>query len=278
MGKIKLVAFDLDDTLFNAKKEITPATLDTLNRAYDAGIELVPATGRFWDAVPENVKGLKINYAITVNGGEIFDIKAQKVLGRFEIPLERAITIARVLDDFPVIYDCVVDGFGYMRREYYEKRENYSIGAWQTQTLTKFRKPVDDIYKFLRERGRDVQKIQPFFMKKDYDLREKLLAALPIVFPKNIFSSSVPNNIEINDIHANKGDGLKFLADHLNISMQNVMAFGDGLNDIFSIRAAGVGVAMGNACQELKEIADYITSSCNDDGVAEGINKFCFGQ
>ena len=64
MTKIKLIAFDLDDTLFNKKKEITPATLEALERAANSGIELVPATGRFWDAVPANVKAIEaIRYA-----------------------------------------------------------------------------------------------------------------------------------------------------------------------------------------------------------------------
>lgn len=275
MGIIKLIAFDLDDTLLNKKKEITPATLQALEHAASSDVEIVPATGRFWEAVPECVRSLSfIHYAITVNGAEIFDVVEKKSLAKFEIPLDRAITITRVLDELDCIYDCVIDGFGWMKREYYDKREEFAIGEWQMKALTDFRRPVDNIYETLRSRNHGVQKIQPFF--KDYELRAKLLKALPVVFQQNLISSSVPNNIEINDIKANKGDALKFIAERVNIPMSSTLAFGDGLNDISMIKAAGTGVAMGNACAELKACADYVTSDCDNDGVAEGINKFCF--
>ena len=274
MGNVKLITFDLDDTLFNRKKQITPATLEALNEAANMGIELVPATGRFWDAVPENVKSLKfIHYAITINGAEIFDVRENKSLAKFEIPLERAELITRVLDEQDCIYDCVIDGFGWMQREHYERRADFAIGAWQMKALTDFRHPVEDLHETLREKNHGIQKIQPFF--RNYELRAKLLEALPVVFPNNIFSSSVPNNIEINDIHANKGDALRFIAEHLNIDMSATMSFGDGLNDTYMLKAAGIGVAMGNACDELKAAADYVTSDCDDDGIAEGIKKFC---
>lgn len=274
---IRLIAFDLDDTLLNSKKEITPATLEALELAARNGIELVPATGRFWSAVPECVRVLKfIHYAITLNGAEIFNVKNSKVLARFEIPLERAVTIARVLDDLPVIYDCIMGGRSFIKKEFHEKVSEFSIGEWQLKMLRDLRTPVEDLYSLLRNKNIDVQKMQIFTL--DASLREALMKALPVVFPKNIITTSVSNNIEINDINANKGNALKFLAKHAGLNESETMAFGDGLNDIYMLKAAGVGVAMGNACDELKEIADYVTASCNDDGIAEGIRKFCFTQ
>lgn len=275
MGKIKLIAFDLDDTLLNKAKELTPRTLEALELAASSGIEVVPATGRFWDAVPEAVRSLEfIHYAITVNGAEIYDVREKKSLAKFEIPLERAITIARVLDELDCIYDCVIGGFGWMKLEYYDKRSEYAYSDWQLKALTDFRRPVADIYETLRVKNSGVQKVQAFF--KDYELREKLLSALPVIFPNNLISSSVSNNIEINDIQANKGAALKFLSSREKLSLSSVLAFGDGLNDMSLIKTAGLGVAMGNACIELKGCADYVVSDCDNDGVAEGINKYCF--
>ncbi|MBQ9389489.1 MAG: HAD-IIB family hydrolase, partial [Synergistaceae bacterium] len=109
-------------------------------------------------------------------------------------------------------------------------------------------------------------------------LRENLLRSLPYVFPNVLFTSSVPNNIEINDTRANKGDGLKFLTEYLGLPIESTLAFGDGLNDISMIKAAGIGAAMANAVAEVKEAADYVTLDCNNDGVAEGVKRFCFGQ
>ncbi|MBR0204166.1 MAG: HAD family phosphatase [Synergistaceae bacterium] len=275
MGKIKLIAFDLDDTVLNTQKKLTPETLRVLYRAAELGIEIVPSTGRFWGAVTDEIKNLPfVRYAVTLNGAAIFDVKSQKTIARFEIPSERAETMARVFDELPVIYDSIIDGQGYMNREFHERVKDITIGEWQYKIIYGLRKPVDDLHEIINQSS-GVQKMQIY--TKDRDLRENLLTALPVVFPNSLFTSSVPNNIEINDLKANKGDGLRFVASHLGIEMSEAMAFGDGLNDISMIKAAGIGVAMGNAVREVKDVADHVTGTCDEDGVAEGIKTFCVG-
>ena len=270
---IKLIAFDLDGTLLNSKKEITSETFRVLELAASKGIEIVPVTGRFWEAMPANVKSLEfVNYAVTLNGADIFDVRNSKSLARFEMPVERARTLCRTFDDLNVIYDFVAEGHGFMKRELYDRLEEVMIGEWQIKIVRDKRTPVDDVYSELSMK-KGVQKMQIY--TKDSDLRLRLLESLPVVFPKLLFTSSVPNNIEINDPGANKGAGLKFIADKVNIPMSETIAFGDGSNDIFMIRDAGIGVAMANAIDEIKAAADYITLSCDEDGVAEGIKKFC---
>ncbi|MBQ9904315.1 MAG: HAD family phosphatase [Synergistaceae bacterium] len=276
MGRIKLIAFDLDGTLFNDKKEVTAGTFETLERAAGMGIEIVPCTGRFWEAIPESIKAMKfVRYVISLNGAAIFDVKEMKTLAEFLIPSERAVTLLKVFDELPVIYDAVANGKGYMKREHYERLAEVMIGEWQVKVVKDHRIPVDDIFDVIAKAGGS-QKMQMYTL--DAKLRENLLSSLPHVFPKALFTSSVPNNIEINDLKANKGEGLKFLADYLGIPMESTLAFGDGLNDIRMIQNAGIGVAMANAVDEVKGIADYVTLDCNHDGVAEGIKKFCFRQ
>lgn len=276
MGQVKLVAFDLDGTLFNDKKEVTPETFATLEQAANMGVEIVPATGRFWNAIPESIKAMKfVNYALTLNGAAIFDVKAGRTIYECAIPIHRAETLCRVFDDLGVIYDFVADGVGYMRRDIYERLADVMIGEWQVKVVRDMRLPVDDVYETLRGKN-GVQKMQIYTLDKT--LRENLLKSLPHVFPKLLFTSSVPNNIEINDPKANKGDGLKFLAEHLGLPIESTLAFGDGLNDMSMIESAGVGAAMSNGIPELKEIADYIAPGNNENGVAEGVKKFCFAQ
>lgn len=272
----KLIAFDLDYTLLNTKKEITPETLRTLERAAALGIEIVPVTGRVWASVPEAVKSMNyVRYAVTLNGAEIYDVKNACVLAKFLMPVERAITLAKVFDDLGVVYDFIAEGQGWMKKECYDRIESVTDGEWQTKIMKSTRLPADDIFAKLNKFPEGVQKMQIY--TRDKSLRENLLEALPVVFPKALFTSSVPNNIEINDTNANKGAGLKFIADYLNIPVSATMAFGDGLNDIEMIRTAGIGVAMGNACKEILEAADHVTSDCDHDGVAEGIKTFCRG-
>ncbi|MBR4953446.1 MAG: HAD-IIB family hydrolase, partial [Oscillospiraceae bacterium] len=121
-----------------------------------------------------------------------------------------------------------------------------------------------------------VQKTQ-FFMA-DMALREKLLNELEGMFPDICVSSSTEQNIEINASRANKGEALTALAHHLGYTDENTMSFGDGLNDLSMIKSAGLGVAMENACSEVKNAADYITDTNDNDGVKKAIEKFCFKE
>ena len=276
MGEIKLIAFDLDDTIFNTRKELTPETKRVLYRASELGIEIVPSTGRFWGAVPDDIKNLPfVRYAVTLNGAAVYDVKNSRTIARFGIPKERADVIASVFDDLHVIYDAIIEGQGYMNRPLHDRIHEVAVGEWQYKIIHDLRKPVDDIHELMKSLDKGIQKMQIY--TQDKELRKNLLAALPVVFPNNLFTSSIHNNIEINDLKANKGDGLRFVASHLGLDMSSTMAFGDGTNDTSMIKAAGIGVAMGNAVQELKDIADHVTGTCDEDGVAKGIKTFCVG-
>lgn len=271
----KLIAFDLDNTLLTTKKEVTPETLRVLSRAAKLGIEIVPATGRIWSAVPANVRSMEfVRYAITLNGAEVIDVKTGATLYEALMPPERGVTLCNAFDDLEIVHDCIAEGVRYMKRWCYDRIDAIASGKWQADIIRASARPVDDFNgAVMKTKG--IQKIQTYTL--DVDLRAKLLEALPVVFPKVLFTSSVPNNIEINDPKADKGDALKFLTEYLGLTASESMAFGDGLNDLSMIKAAGIGVAMGNACRELLSVADHVTSSCDDDGVAEGIKTFCVG-
>ena len=101
----------------------------------------------------------------------------------------------------------------------------------------------------------------------------KLLQDLPHRFEHLAVSSSVSRNVEINHEDANKGAALLGLAAHLGLDRSQVMAFGDGLNDISMIRDAGIGVAMQNAVDEVKAAASLVTGSCEESGVAQVIEQ-----
>ena len=92
MNSVKLLALDLDGTLLNSQKELTPRTRDALYAAAEAGVEIVPTTGRFFTGMPEVIPKLPfLHYAITINGAQVYDIRAEKAVSRAEIPLETAL-------------------------------------------------------------------------------------------------------------------------------------------------------------------------------------------
>ena len=274
MPEIKLIALDLDGTLLNSRKELTPACRDALDRAAAAGIEIVPTTGRFFDGMPECIRALPyLRYAITINGAQVADIRRDKVVYRAELPHAQAVDLMRMLDELPVIYDCYQENWGWMSRDMWERCGDYVPNAHYYKMVRELRTPVDDLKQLLSERGRGVQKIQLF--TRDMPLRERLLNELEGQYEAIAVSTSVENNVEINNAHANKGEALLKLAEYLGIDQSETAAFGDGLNDLSMIVAAGAGIAMANAHPDVKAKANFLTESCDADGVAVGIDRYC---
>ena len=274
MPDIKLIALDLDGTLLNSDKQLTQQNAQALACAAARGIEIVPTTGRFFSGMPEVIRSLPyLHYAITINGAAVYDVRCDADIARAEIPLPLAVEIMRYLDTLPVIYDCYMNNWGWMTRAMQLRADAFAPDEHYLRMIRNLRTPVDDLKSYLLETGRDVQKIQLFLT--DPALRLTLLRQLGGQFEGLCVSSSVPNNIEINSTDANKGEALRKLAAHLGLDISQTMAFGDGLNDLSMLRAAGVGVAMENACPEAKQAADYVTGSCDESGVAAAIRRFC---
>jgi len=269
---IRLIAFDLDGTLLNSAKILTPRNRSALECAADKGIFLVPTTGRLFKGIPADIREFPfLRYAITINGAAVFDTTTGDNMYRAEIPLESAIEIMSYLDRFPIIYDCYKDNTGWMTQSMWDQAEVFAPNAYYVHSIRTNRAPVPELKEFLRRQGGSVQKIQLF--STDPALRTALLHELPLRFKNLAVSSSVDRNVEINHENANKGAALMALASHLGLARSQVMAFGDGLNDISMIREAGIGVAMQNAVEEVKSAADLITGSCEESGVAEVVER-----
>ncbi len=274
MKDIRIIALDLDGTLLNSNKELTERNYRALEAAAARGIEIVPTTGRFYDAMPQVIRDLPfVNYAITINGAQVAHVRTGDVLYRAEIPLRQAVEIMSVLDTLPVVYDCFMDNAAFMTAALKERIDECTDDPHYRKMVRELRQSVPELKAFITERGQDVQKSQFFTM--DMALRQRMLNELPRRFPGIITTAALLHNVEINHERANKGAAVLALAEHLGCGAENVMAFGDGLNDLSMIRAAGTGVVMANAFDEVKRYADYITDDCDHDGVATAIEKFC---
>ena len=267
---MKLIAFDLDGTLLTTEKELTDENLAALERAAEAGIVLVPATGRFFGVIPENVRSLPwFRYYITINGASVYDAREGRALLRAEIPWGRAVEVMEYLDTLPVIYDCYMDDWGWMTRALYDRAADFAPHRHSLDMLRNFRRPVPELKAHITELGHDVQKIQMFF--RDPALRLRSMEEMKLRFPDLVVTSSIPRNVELNSLDAQKGIALVRLAERLGIDPAQTVAFGDDLNDVNMLRAAGLGVAMANAGPEAKAAADLVTDSCDESGVGRAI-------
>ncbi len=269
----KLIAFDLDDTLLDSGKRLPEENLCALCAAAERGVLLVPATGRILRGLPEALRSLPfLRYFILANGAAVYDAAEEKTLCRADIPLELTLEAMRYLDTQPVIYDCYQDEIGWMSEELFAKAPEFLKGEpLILAMLGKLRVRVPDLKQTLLERGEPVQKIQFFYRPEDNDKRLRMLRHFSERFPDLVATSSNSANIELNSVHAGKGNGLLALCRALGIDPSDTVAFGDSTNDISLLRAVGRGVAMANAAGEVKAAADAICESNDNCGVGKEI-------
>ncbi len=269
-----IIALDLDGTLLDSNKQLSERNLKALIKADEAGYEIVPTTGRFYNGMPEFIRKLPfIRYAITINGADVTELETGKVIYSAELAYQQAVEIMGWLDGYPVIYDCFMKNSGWMSVSHKERIDGLVANPHSRKMLHELRKSVPELKAFLKEEKCGVQKVQ--FFAPNEEMRLKLMSRLPHKYEDITVSNALPQNVEINQKNANKGEAIKALAEYLGVDIQFTFAFGDGLNDLPMIKAAGTGIAMSNGAAEIIAAADWIAPSNDEDGVAAGIEKFC---
>ena len=277
---MKLIAFDLDGTLLDNDKRLPPENLAALRAAYDAGILLVPATGRILKALPQELLDLSLfRYFIFANGAEVYDLQEQRALHRARIEPALAVRLCEYMDTLPVLYDCYRGERGYMTAWMYEAAPDFFETEPHILKLVRsLRLPVPELKADILERNIPLEKLQMYFRPEHMDERARQLKEVPLRFPELMASSSLSNNIEVNSAAAGKGNALLRLCELLGIGGAETVAFGDGLNDADMLCAAGRGCAMENAVPPVKESADVIVENNNDAGVGKEIFRLLQGM
>ena len=278
MNAVKLIALDLDGTLFNSQSQISAHNIDTIKKANEAGAAVVISTGRPYSGLPfEQLKGSGIRFAITTNGSAIYEIESGKCL--FEEAMDEDI-ILPILDFLltkDIHMDAFIGGKGYTPVQCVAAGQKLANPPALKHYILNTRVRVDNLPLFIHENQLKVQKMTLNFYPegdifKDREEVRKYLESNPAVTTV----SGGYNNLEFTRADVNKGVGLQKMAQLLDIPVAQTMAVGDTENDLAIIRAAGFGVAMGNATAAVKSAADYITTSNDEDGVATAIAATAF--
>lgn len=269
----KLLAFDLDGTFLDSKKRIPAENIAALRAAAENGVHIVPATGRIYAGLPRELRELPfIRYFICINGAYVYDAAQDSCIYSADIAPEAAIEFYEYADGLDCLYDCYQDGFGFMTRQMYDAADEYVKDPGILRLIKTMRRTVPELKAYLREKNCPVQKLQLHF--RDTASRDLELAKLPSLFPELLFSTSVQSNIEVNAADAGKGRGLAELCAHLGLAPADCAAIGDGTNDIDMLRAAGLGIAMGNAAQAVKAAAERVTGTNDEFGFATAVENF----
>ena len=261
---------DMDGTLLTMDKRITQGTWDALDAIAEAGMYFVPCTARAFNGVPaELLEHPSVRYVVASNGASVVDLKTQEEIHHVHMAPERVqavYDIARPYQD--ITFDIFSRGACYAPRACYDRLIEFSSPLSTLESLqanrTPYEEPVDE---FIAAHDGFERVTMYWLHEQDAAAIKEQLAADPTL----AIVRSAPNNIEVSDTTATKGGALTWLCDYLGIPAADAVAFGDNINDISMIEAAGCGVAMKNAEPDDIAAADIVAESCDDDGVAKVI-------
>ena len=265
---IRLIATDLDDTLLNERSELTERTLSALKAAMATGCGIAISSGRMLEATMPFARQIGVNAPMLIyNGAMLYDHNTDETLYATRVPHDIALGVARLVEAAGG-YIQVYPGKGYYCDEILERTRAYARQI--NVPVTAVHMPMS---RWLEEHPGDLQKL--LVIDDSPEHADALQAALREAFPRGAsFLKSKPHYIEIMPEGVDKGASLAKLASLLGLEASEVMAFGDGQNDVPMLQFAGAGYAMANGCAEARTCTPNIAPPNTEDGVARVIEQY----
>lgn len=276
-NQIKLVALDMDGTLFNHQSQISKKDQETIRSITASGVEVVISTGRPYVGLPlELLTSLGIRYAITTNAAGIYELSTRKCIHSEPMPTDLICPILSELLQKQIHMDAFIDGDAFSQVSVQKYIPDLVFPDSIKQYVASTRTLKDDLIGFIQENHLNVEKVTLNFCPLDDGTFLDREAAKEILrkYPKVQFLTGGYHNLEFTRNGVTKGKGLRILAEKIGCTIEQTMACGDSQNDLDIIQTAGIGVAMGNASEDIKEAADFVSRTNEESGVAYAIEKF----
>ena len=268
--KYKLLALDMDGTVLNSQKKISPRTAAAIDELIKRGIYVVVSTGRNLAELTEYREIFKLmNYGIVMSGGMLFDflrnepIKVHAVDEKIILKLIDFGLEENAMIHLHTVYESIA------REQDIQNMAAFGMGIYQDM-FDKICVRCVDCKEFVLTHPGEVIKVNLYH--RDKNSRDRNLARIKNLNLSISFAEAF--NLEMSPANITKASGLVELCDFLKIDIAETVAMGDAPNDAEILQTAGVGVAMGNSSDEIKKLADFITLDNDNDGVAAAIEKF----
>lgn len=267
----KLIALDMDGTLLTSDKKVSESNEAAIKAAEKKGVKIVLASGRPLAGLTRYLEELDLlkgdDFVLSFNGGLVQNTKTGEIVSK--VSLKGA--------DLKYIYEI-------------SKSLNINIHAFSAKEgliapkasqYTEYEATLNGIDFTIKDFSEvdDDEDIIKVMMIDPQEMLDPAIEKLPNeVYEKYSVFKSAPFFLEFTNKEVDKGLGLKRLGEHLGIKQEEIIACGDAGNDLSMVKYAGLGVAMGNATDEVKEAAEFITSSNDEDGIALVIEKFILNE
>lgn len=274
MSEYKLIAFDMDGTLLNSKKVIDESSLEAIERAFDAGKEVVLSTGRgiaelrgFFEQIP------RLRYAICVSGALVYDAHEKRAIysNALQVDQVREILDASLKQD--ILVQMLTSRASVIQADKIEHTENYGMGVYKPM-WKKVATTPEDIVAYYNADPIPVEKINLYHRNTDERIvtHEDLKAREKTKDLEFVYSEQT--SLECSAPGVTKGLSLERLCKHLGLTLAETIGVGDANNDLEMLKFAGLAVAMGNALPAVKEICDVVVADNDHGGCAEAIDKY----
>ena len=263
---VKLVFTDLDGTFVDSRKRVCERNARVLEQAAELGVQFVPCTGRNASGLPAELAGAAcVRYAVCCNGASVVDVRTGEQLHAEAMDAELVARLYDAVRDLRCTFDVFIGDKSYLPRDRWEYLHEAAGGDEVMEGFFRgLRTPWGGSMDELLHLG-PITKLTMLHARE----ADKLAVRAAIDGIEGLtWTYSLPMNTEVMRAGVNKGSALRWLCDHLGVDVADTMAFGDGDNDAEMLRAAGDGVAMGNAAPEVKVCADHVTATCDEAGVA----------
>lgn len=284
----RLAAIDLDGTMLNQYGLVTQRTKEAIEKAQKSGIEVVIASGRPTDSVKTIAQEINSNkYFISGNGAIIYDITNDEIIYENTLKKQKVLDIIKICEENSIYYNI------YTEKEILAKSLQCNVLYYYKENLNKDEKNktqinvVENIYNYISNRDEKVVKIticdnhQVIFnsiMRKLKEISEIEVLEVSHMSRKIIKQGTEDIPIEyfyteISAKNVDKWNAIEFLKEKMQIEKNEIIAIGDNMNDKTMIENAGLGIAMGESTPIIKEIADVVTDTNCNDGVAKVLEK-----
>ena len=287
----KLVAIDLDGTMLNSYGMVTENTKQVIKNTINKGTEVIIASGRPIDSIKTIAKEIgSENYFIAGNGALIYDIKKDEIIYEKFMNKQKVLEIIKICEENSIAYNIytektiIAKGLKYNVLYYYKenlkKEENKKTNITIVEDVYEYIKSLES-EKFLKITVCDETKsvfnsiIRKLRTVEDIDVLDVLHMSRKMIKQG---TEDVPieyyyTEISLKDV--DKWKAIEYLANKMNISKDEIIAIGDNINDKEMIENAKVGIAMGQSTPVITDIADFVTSNNNEEGVAKALEKYC---